>query len=111
MGPHALFARNQLMISHLFNPKNMETNRGPTNEPMYSLQILTVVLISINVLILSNQMDALYAEDGGNVEENLVVSFQVCFLPKERIDLLTSQTKCEVKHSLFSGFVGANVLC
>ena len=94
----------------------------------------TVIFISINVLILSNQMDALYAEDGGNktptnLEEwgYLVVWFLSGLVPSLLLPLIIPLTlilNCtiviaDVKvqnvkklsstvKSLFSGFVGAS---
>ena len=94
----------------------------------------TIVFISINVLILSNQMDSLYAEDGGNKSPSnleewgyLIVWFLSGLVPSLLLPIIIPMTlilnctaviadirgqnvkklSSNVK-SLFSGFVGAS---
>ena len=96
----------------------------------------TVVLISVNILILSNQMDSLYAEDGGNKSPSnleefgyLTIWFLSALVPSLLLPVIIPITlllNCKAViadihghnikkvssniKSLFSGFLGASAL-
>ena len=134
-----------LIITKFFIPKHgkiikiVDQNQEflPVDRFRFSMRsaiFWTVVLISINILILSNQMDALYAEDGGNkspknLEEfgYLTVWFLSAIVPSLLLPVIIPTTlilNCKAViadinghdfkkvssnvKSLFSGFLGAS---